>query len=75
MSEWSQAWYLFLSQVSVRLSQPIEALAEQVNLPLASVLLFGLLGSTSPCQFTTNLSALAFVSRSEERRVGKECRL
>ncbi len=63
MTEWSQAWYLFLSQVSVRLSQPIEALAERVNLPLASALLFGLLGSTSPCQFTTNLSALAFVSR------------
>lgn len=63
MAEWAGWWYLILSQLSARLAQPIEALAAQVNLPLASALLFGLLGSTSPCQLTTNLSALAYVSR------------
>ncbi len=63
MAEWAGWWYLLLSQLSARLAQPIEALTAQVNLPLASALLFGLLGSTAPCQLTTNLSALAYVSR------------
>lgn len=63
MAEWAGWWYLLLSQLSARLAQPIEAFTAQVNLPLASALLFGLLGSTAPCQLTTNLSALAYVSR------------
>ena len=56
-------WYLILSQVSVALSVPVKELADWVQLPLLTVLLFGLVGSLSPCQLTTNLSAMAFVSR------------
>jgi sulfite exporter TauE/SafE len=56
-------WYLILSQVSVALSVPIKQAADWVQLPLFSVLLFGLVGAFSPCQLTTNLSAIAYVSR------------
>ena len=63
MNSLMASWYLYLSQFSAWLSAPVNTLAGQVNLPLASALLFGLLGSTAPCQLTTNLSALAYVSR------------
>lgn len=59
-------WYLFLSQMSAALSQPFQALAERVEVPMVSALLFGILGSTAPCQLSTNLSALAFVSKEVE---------
>jgi len=56
-------WYLILSQVSVALSVPIKQVADSVQFPLLTALLFGLIGAMSPCQLTTNLSAMAFVSR------------
>jgi len=56
-------WYLLLSQVSVVLSVPVKQLADQVQLPFLTGLLLGLVGSLSPCQLTTNLSAMAYVSR------------
>lgn len=60
-------WYLILSQVSVSLSVPIKHAADWVQLPLLTVFLFGVVGAFSPCQLTTNLSAMAYVSR----RVGE----
>lgn len=51
-------WYLILSQVSVALSVPVKQVADWVQLPLLTVFLFGLVGSLSPCQLTTNLSAI-----------------
>jgi cytochrome c-type biogenesis protein len=56
-------WYLVLSQMSVALSAPVKELADRVQLPLLTVFLLGLVGSLSPCQLTTNLSAMAYVSR------------
>ena len=66
MGEPITQWYLFLSQMSAALSQPFQALAERVEAPVLSALLFGILGSTAPCQLTTNLSALAYVSKEVE---------
>jgi cytochrome c-type biogenesis protein len=57
-------WYLFLSKTSVALSLPFKQAADWVEIPFLSVFLFGLIGSLSPCQLTTNLSASAYVSRS-----------
>lgn len=57
------SWYLILSRLSAWLSGPVNALADQANIPLVSVFLFGLIGAAAPCQLTTNLSAVAFVSR------------
>lgn len=55
-------WYLMLSQFSAGLTVPVSNLADRVELPLLTVLLFGLVGAVSPCQLTTNLSAMAYVS-------------
>jgi cytochrome c biogenesis protein CcdA len=63
MAELMNEWYLFVSQLSAALSQPLQALAERVEAPVLSSLLFGILGSTAPCQLTTKLSALAYVSK------------
>lgn len=55
--------YLLLSQVSVALSVPVKEAADGLQLPIFAVFLFGLVGALSPCQLTTNLSAMAYVSR------------
>ena len=56
-------WYVLLSQMSVALSIPVRQLAETSQLPILGALLMGLVGALSPCQLTTNLSAIAYVSR------------
>jgi cytochrome c-type biogenesis protein len=62
-------WYSLLSVPSQVLTGPISDAADAFNIPLLSALLFGLLGAASPCQLTTNASALAFLAgRSNENR-------
>jgi cytochrome c biogenesis protein CcdA len=61
--ELMQEWYVLLSQMSVALSVPVKQLADASQLPILGVLLIGLVGALSPCQLTTNLSAMAYVSR------------
>jgi cytochrome c-type biogenesis protein len=63
IQEMMRAWYLLLSQVSVALSVPVKEAADGLQLPIFAVFLFGLVGALSPCQLTTNLSAMAYVSR------------
>lgn len=60
--EFMQEWYLILSSFSTALTVPIGALADRAALPMLAVMLFGLVGAVSPCQLTTNLSAMAYVS-------------
>ena len=56
-------WYAWLSQLNGALAFPIQDLSDRLNLPLVSALLFGLLGTTAPCQLSTNFGALAFLAR------------
>lgn len=56
-------WYLLLSQVSAALSAPVKQLAETSQVSIVGVLLMGFVGALSPCQMTTNLSAITYVSR------------
>jgi len=56
-------YYTWLSGLFNAVAVPIRDLADSINLPLVSVLLFGLLGTTAPCQLSTNVAALAFLSR------------
>ena len=63
IQEMMRQWYLLLSQASATLSLPLKGAADQLQLPVFTVLLFGLVGALSPCQLTTNLSAIAYVSR------------
>lgn len=59
----SLKWYSFLTQLGVKVAEPILAFTELWNIPILTALLLGLAATTSPCQVTTNASALAFVSR------------
>lgn len=63
MRELVLEWYALLSTLSAAVSVPLSAFGDSVNVPLVSALLFGLIGATSPCQLTTNASALAYVAR------------
>lgn len=56
-------YYAVLSTLAGLLNAPIADLSDRTGIPFVTALLLGLLGATSPCQLTTNLSALAFVSR------------
>src|SRR5437879_8071579 len=56
-------YYYFLSTFTRVFTQPIGDLADSINIPLLSALLFGLIGALAPCQLSTNLAALAWVSR------------
>ncbi|MBI5879898.1 MAG: sulfite exporter TauE/SafE family protein [Chloroflexi bacterium] len=56
-------YYALLGTFLRTFSPGLNDLADQVNIPLVSVLIFGLIGAMSPCQLTTNLTALAWVSR------------
>ena len=60
-------WYVMLSQLSATLAGPLGELATRLQLPLASPLLFGLVGAVAPCQLTTNLSAMAYLGREGTR--------
>ncbi|MBI3327068.1 MAG: sulfite exporter TauE/SafE family protein [Nitrospinae bacterium] len=56
-------WYAWLSQLNAAVSEPLTAWSERLNIPLLTALLLGLLGSTAPCQLTTNASAMALVAQ------------
>jgi cytochrome c biogenesis protein CcdA len=60
-------WYTWLSTLSQGLVFTIQEWIEGVDLPVASALLFGLIAATSPCQLTTNLTALAYASRESSK--------
>lgn len=63
MAEIISEYYAWLSSLANWLAQPIGSLADSINLPLVSALLFGLIGATAPCQLSTNVAALAYLSR------------
>jgi len=45
------------------LSDPIMNFSRDLNIPLIGVFLIGILGSTAPCQLTTNLGAIGFITK------------
>ena len=63
MSHFIAAYYVWLSGLANWLALPISHLADAINVPLVSALLFGLIGATAPCQLSTNVATLAFLSR------------
>jgi len=52
--------YNFINQI---VREPIINLSENIDFPIIAVLLLGILGSTAPCQITTNLGAVGFISK------------
>jgi cytochrome c biogenesis protein CcdA len=63
MAQIISQYYAWLSGLASLLTMPISNLADAINIPLISALLFGLIGATAPCQLSTNVATLAFLSR------------
>jgi cytochrome c biogenesis protein CcdA len=63
MSDFILQYYSWLSGLFNSVAPSIRDLANTINLPLVSALLFGLMGTLAPCQLSTNVAALAFLSR------------
>ncbi|MGH7326658.1 MAG: sulfite exporter TauE/SafE family protein [Candidatus Rokuibacteriota bacterium] len=61
------AWYGWLSRLTQTTVFWLQDWGDGLQLPLVSAVVFGLIGATSPCQLTTNLSALAWVSAQSGR--------
>lgn len=55
------AWYAWLSGLSQGAVFWLEGWIA-LQIPVITALLFGVIGATAPCQLTTNISALAYVS-------------
>jgi cytochrome c-type biogenesis protein len=66
-----QQYYYWLSALTRWLSLPLGNFADQVNVPLISTLVFGLIGAFAPCQLSTGVAAISYVARraGEPRRV------
>lgn len=56
------AWYGWLSGLTQGSALALGGWADRTELPLMSAIVLGLIGATSPCQLTTNLSALAYAA-------------
>lgn len=71
MSDLILQYYNWLSGLFNSAAPSLRDLASAINLPLVSALLFGLMGALAPCQLSTNVAALAFLSRdvSDPRRI------
>jgi cytochrome c-type biogenesis protein len=68
ISDWSIWWYNFLTNLGVKIATPIVNLTDQWNIPLVTALLLGIVAATSPCQLSTNSSAVALLSRNADRK-------
>lgn len=55
-------WYGWLSGLTQGTAFRLQEVTERVDVPLLTAVIFGLIGATAPCQLTTNLGALAWVS-------------
>lgn len=71
MEEIIGQYYTWLSSLAGWFTLPLSNLADSINIPLVSVLLFGLIGATAPCQLSGSVATLAFLSRdvTDSRRV------
>jgi len=56
-------WYVFLSKFYAAIADPMMNVSNSINVPILSAFLLGVLGTTAPCQLTTNATAIAYVSR------------
>ncbi len=61
-------WYAILSRLYAAVVDPLMGLVRSTALPPPAALLLGLLATFSPCQLTTNASAIAWVARAAADR-------
>jgi cytochrome c biogenesis protein CcdA len=56
------AWYAWLSGLGQGTVFWLQGWIDHLQTPVITAILFGVIGATAPCQLTTNLGALAYVS-------------
>lgn len=61
-------WYIILGKLYGSLSPFMTGLARGINLPVLTALLLGILGSTAPCQLSTNTSALGLIAQRVDKK-------
>jgi cytochrome c-type biogenesis protein len=74
MQEFIVQYYAWLNSLSNWISIPLGDLAYSINAPLISALLFGIVGASAPCQISSSVAMLAYLSReaaSPQRLWGK----
>lgn len=64
MREIALTWYQVLNSLFVGLGAPLRDIAQAPGASLVTALLLGMLGATSPCQLSTNASAIAYLGLS-----------
>ncbi len=67
MSEFAQAWYQVLNSLFLGLGAPLREIALAPGASLLGASLLGVLGATSPCQLSTNASAIAYLGLSADQ--------
>jgi len=74
MKELILSYYSWLSSFSASLSYGLGGLADSLNIPVLSALIFGMIGASAPCQISSSVVTLAYLSReasSPQRVWGK----
>ena len=66
ISHFTLKLYEIMSMLNKFLSHPIMNFSRNSTMPLIGVFLIGILGSTAPCQLTTNLGAIGFITKDGE---------
>lgn len=56
-------YYALLSSITNLVNDPLRTLDGDISIPIVTALILGIIGSTSPCQLTTNIAALAYISQ------------
>lgn len=67
MSEFARAWYQVLNSLFLGLGAPLREIALAPGASLLGASLLGILGATSPCQLSTNASAIAYLGLSADQ--------
>jgi cytochrome c biogenesis protein CcdA len=62
MEQYIVTWYGWLSALTQGTAFFLQDVTDLADVPVLTAVIFGLIGATAPCQLTTNLSALAWVS-------------
>jgi len=69
--EFAIAWYSVLNSIFMAIGGPLRDLAPGAGRSLLTAILLGVIGAASPCQLSTNASAIAYLGNSLGRYGGR----
>jgi len=69
--EFAAAWYSVLNSIFMAIGAPLRDLAPGAGGSVLTAILLGVIGATSPCQLSTNASAIAYLGNSFGRYGGR----